>query len=29
MPADRGKIITSKYRGSMKGMRPIGYDELR
>lgn len=29
MPADRGKIITSKYRGSMKGMRQIGYDELR
>lgn len=29
MPDNRGKIITSKYRGSMQGLRPIGYNELR
>ena len=27
--SDRGKIITSKFRGSTQGMKPVSYDELR
>lgn len=29
MPEDRGKIITTSFRGSTTGMRQVGYDELR